>query len=130
MLFALLFCFRVNIMCTAVSTFCFQMLSPLLDPMINNIGRCLLTETPSLRWLWSGLYHCPILPFTRFNNSLVMGGLAFCLFLALPVYALSHFMLRKYGERTAERLRDTNIWRTVSATKLIRLYVQYQHAPK
>ena len=46
--------------------------APLLDPLLHRLGSAILTAE-SLYPLWSGL--APWAAFTRFNNTVVMGGL-------------------------------------------------------
>jgi uncharacterized protein (TIGR03546 family) len=55
-----------------------------LDAGIDALGLRVLRE-PSLKGLWTQMYNAPVLPWTRFYNSMVMGAsvLAFAL---LPVW--------------------------------------------
>ena len=45
----------------------------ILDPVFHAIGLSLL-EAPSLRPLWTGWYNTPLIPYTNFNNSVVLGS--------------------------------------------------------
>ena len=55
----------------------------LLDPLFHAIGLQLL-EAPSLRSLWTGWYNTPLIPYTNFNNTVVLGSVVGWLVLARP----------------------------------------------
>lgn len=65
----------------------------LLDPLLSRIGEFLLTE-PSLAGLWSTFYNVPLLPWTRFNNSMVLGAFALGLCL-IPLWAAFAWRFRR-----------------------------------
>ena len=46
----------------------------LLDPVFHAIGLQLL-EAPSLRAIWTDWYNTPLVPYTNFNNTVVLGSL-------------------------------------------------------
>ena len=45
----------------------------ILDPVFDRIGAGLLTA-PSLRPLWTSMYNTPLVPYTNFNNTVVLGS--------------------------------------------------------
>jgi uncharacterized protein (TIGR03546 family) len=49
----------------------------LLDPLFHAIGLQLL-QAPSLRALWTGWYNTPLVPYTNFNNTVVLGSVTAC----------------------------------------------------
>ena len=57
----------------------------ILDPVFHAIGLSLL-EAPSLRSLWTGWYNTPLMPYTNFNNSVVLGSVVAWLVLAVPIF--------------------------------------------
>src|SRR5918995_6908727 len=57
----------------------------LLDPLFDAIGLRLL-EAPSLRQLWTGWDNTPPLPYTNFNNTVVLGGVVGWLVMAVPIF--------------------------------------------
>lgn len=64
-----------------------------LDAGINALGLKILRE-PALGGIWAQLYNAPVVPWTRFNNSMMMGAtvLAFAL---LPLWIGLSFALRR-----------------------------------
>jgi len=64
-----------------------KILSPMLVYQIDKLGWYIL-HIDSFRPFFTSLYNMPFVPFTKFNNTLVMGGLAAGIILWLPVFFL------------------------------------------
>lgn len=126
----ILLIFRIHIGFTLISFLFFHALSVLTDPLFHQLGLSLLTETPGMQKLWAGLYHSPIVPFTGFNNSLVLGGGVVSSVLALPLFFISRLCVIQYGHAIARALINTTPWRMWAGTTLYRTYVRYQQSPK
>jgi uncharacterized protein (TIGR03546 family) len=64
-----------------------------VDRGIDALGLMVLRE-PALKGLWTQMYNAPVLPWTRFNNSMVMGAtvLAFAL---VPVWIGMSLTIRR-----------------------------------
>lgn len=78
----------------------FSLVTPLADPVFHVLGKSLL----GISWLrrgWTFLYHLPILPYLRFNNTVMLGATVFgCLFAAAIAggcYFLLHTQWRLLG---------------------------------
>src|SRR5437868_13068679 len=56
----------------------------LLDPIFDRIGLGLLTS-PTLRPLWTDLTNTPILSYTEFNKTVVLGSFVACLVSRVPI---------------------------------------------
>jgi uncharacterized protein (TIGR03546 family) len=56
-----------------------------VDGPAHRVGWALL-KAPALAGLWTALYDLPIVPLTRFNNTVVLGNLVFGAILFLPLY--------------------------------------------
>jgi len=119
-----LFLFRVNIAAALLSYALFLMVSFFLDPAFDKLGLAILTQA-GLKPLWVTFYNAPLIPFTRFNNTIVMGGLAISLILAVPLFFISRTLILNYREVVVRRFRASIVWRTWTATKLYRLYARY-----
>ncbi len=64
----------------------------LLDPVMNQVGNLLL-RAPQLAHFWTEMAKAPVLPWTHFNNSMVLG--AFLLgILTIPFWAYVAWNLR------------------------------------
>ena len=57
----------------------------MLDPVFHAIGLGLL-QAPSLRELWTSMYNTPLVPYTNFNNTIVLGSVVGWLALAVPIF--------------------------------------------
>src|SRR5689334_2469508 len=64
------FVVNINLAAMAVSTVIFKILSFGFDPLSNKIGFYFLAQVPGLKSLWTTLYNMPVLPYTRFNNTI------------------------------------------------------------
>jgi uncharacterized protein (TIGR03546 family) len=123
-LLAILF-FRVNIGAAMLSWGVFKILAYALDPLFHQIGLFLLTGVAFLQGLWTTLYNAPLVPYTRFNNSIVMGSLVFSLFAFYPVYWGGWFMVVKYRETWMERFNRLRIVQVFRASDLYKWYSRY-----
>ena len=79
---------RINLAVGLMSAFVFSWASMLLDPITHQIGEFLLTHA-SLQSLWTLMYDASVLPWTDFNNTVVLGSFVLGLGLFGPVYLLS-----------------------------------------
>jgi len=68
----------------------------------------------------------PIVPFTRFNNSVVMGSGIVAIVLSPVVFFASKFLVQKYREKVVARFKDTKILKVIKATSLYKWYYKYQ----
>jgi len=123
-LLALLF-FRVNISAALLSWMLFSVLAFVMDPLFHLFGLFLLTDVDALQGFWTALYNAPLIPYTRFNNSIVMGSLIFSLLAFFPVYLGSHIMVVKYRETIMERLNRWKILQVIKASGPYRWHTRY-----
>ncbi|MFP5490381.1 MAG: TIGR03546 family protein [Bacteriovoracia bacterium] len=124
LVFLCLFFFRIQIGAALLSAFFFKFIAFLLDPAFDLVGQWAL-ELPALQGFYTELYNMPIIPFTRFNNSIVMGAgiLAFCL---VPfVLAGSKWAIIKYRKSVVEKFRDTKLFKLWTKTALYQWYYKY-----
>lgn len=88
--FLLFFTLRLNKGMALLSATFFTPLGWAVDGLAHSIGLSLL-KAPALAVLWTALYDLPIVPLTRFNNTVVLGNLVLGLALFAPLYS---FFLR------------------------------------
>lgn len=108
---------RMNLFAVTVSTLFFWIVSWATAPLCHQIGIYVLTGTPGLLRYWAGLHHSPILPFTNFTNTVVMGSFILSTLLTIPMFLLFRRIgpgLYRSGERA---LRGTVIWERVRGSK-------------
>lgn len=120
----IIFVFRVQVGAAFLSAFFFKFVAFLFDYPAHVIGKATL-ETEALRPLFTNLYNMPLVPMTRFNNSIVMGSMLVS-FLLLP-FAFFAFraMILKYRETVVARFKGTKYWKAFTATKLYNWYCTY-----
>lgn len=123
-LLAILF-FRVNIGAAMLSWGVFKILAYALDPLFHPIGLFLLTGVAFLQGLWTTFYNAPLVPYTRFNNSIIMGSLVFSLLVFYPVYWGGRFIVVKYRETLMERFNRLRIVQVFRASDLYKWYSRY-----
>ena len=88
LLITILFAIKVNRGSGLASAFVFSWVGVLLDPLSHYIGGSILTMSalePTFVWL----SEMPLVPWTNFNNTVVMGSVVLGLFLFYPVYRAS-----------------------------------------
>ncbi len=122
--FLILFFFRIQIGAALVTAFFFKFIAFLLDPVFDAVGSRVL-EVESLQGVFTSLYNMPIIPFTRFNNSIVMGSAVVTFTLSPLVFIASQFFIVKYREIVVARFRTTRFWKAIEATKFYQWYYKY-----
>jgi uncharacterized protein (TIGR03546 family) len=113
---------RVNITSAILSMFAFDLIGYGVDPLSDWLGYAILTST-ALRPLWIETYNAAIIPFTRFNNTIVMGSFVISLILLYPIFRLAEYGVERYRSDLAAKFQQ---WRIVKAVKMTRFYKYYQ----
>jgi len=93
----------------------------LLDPVFDRIGASLL-RAPSLRPLWTSWYNTPLVPYTNFNNSVVLGSVVSWLVLAVPIFFAARWGVARYRATIGERVRRSKFYRAVTASQVYNWY--------
>lgn len=125
LIFLILFFFRIQIGAALVTAFFFKFVAFLLDPVFHMVGSKVL-EMESLRGFFTTLYNMPIIPFTRFNNSIVMGSAVVTFTLSPLVFIASQYFIVKYRELVVARFKNTKFWKAMEATKFYQWYYKYE----
>ncbi len=124
-IFLILFFFRIQIGAALLAAFFFKFVAFLLDPLFDVVGRKVL-EMGSLEPFFTKLYNMPLIPFTRFNNSIVMGSAVITFALSPIVFIISQRLIIKYRETVLARFKTTKFWKAVEATKFYQWYYKYE----
>ncbi len=124
LIFLILFFFRIQIGAALIMAFFFKFTAFLLDPIFHSVGKQVL-EMESLKGLFTTLYNIPLIPYTRFNNSIVMGSAVITFLLAPIVFLLSQYFIVKYREIVVARFKETKLWKALQATKFYQWYYKY-----
>ena len=93
----------------------------LLDPVFDRIGASLL-GAPSLRPLWTSWYNTPLVPYTNFNNTVVLGSVVAWLVLAVPIFFAARYGVARYRATIGERVRRSKLYQAVTASQAYNWY--------
>jgi uncharacterized protein (TIGR03546 family) len=93
----------------------------LLDPLFDWIGAGLLAAA-SLRPLWTTWYNAPLVPYTNFNNTVVLGSVVAWLALVGPIFVLARWGVARYRATLGERVRQSRFYKAVTASQAYNWY--------
>ena len=94
----------------------------LLDPLFDRIGGALLLQTPALTPLWTAWYNVPVVPYTGFNNTVVLGSFVGWLLLSVPIFFAARYGVVRYRATLGARVKQTRIYQMVTASKAYNVY--------
>jgi uncharacterized protein (TIGR03546 family) len=97
----------------------------LLDPVFHAIGLELL-EAAALRPMWTGFTNTPILPYTNFNNTVVLGSFVAWLVLTVPIFFAARYGITRYRATIGERVRQSRIYKAVTASQAYNFYRMFR----
>lgn len=124
LIFLLVLFFRIQIGAVFVSAFFFAFIAYLLDPVFHSVGQAVLTAN-GLQELFTTLYNMPIVPLTRFNNTIVMGSGVVAFALSPFVFFIAKYLVQKYRATVVARFKQTKFWKAIQATSLYKWYYTY-----
>ncbi len=107
-LFALTFLLKINLAMELLLLALLKPIAPLADGLLHRLGALVLTQ-PFLYEPFTVLYNLPLLSYTRFNNTLVMGGLIAGLALWVPVFLLFRRLVFLYRRKLREKLAGSRL---------------------
>lgn len=120
----LMLVFRVQFGAAFLSAFFFSFIAYLLDPIFHIIGDAVL-YAPSLQGLWTTLYNMPLVPLTKFNNTVVMGSGVVGFILFIPLFFLFRILVTKYREKVVAKFKETKFWKSFQLTSFYKWYCTY-----
>jgi len=125
-LILLLLCvlFRIQLGALLLGSFFFKLIAYMIDPVSDMLGRSVL-ESTALRPLFVELYNLPLVPLTRFNNSIIMGSGLIGFILAIPLFFVFKMMIEKYRATVVARVKGTKWWKAMQATAFFKWYATY-----
>jgi uncharacterized protein (TIGR03546 family) len=93
----------------------------LLDPVFDRIGASLL-QAPSLRPLWTSWYNTPLVPYTNFNNTVVLGSVIGWLVLTLPIFVAAKYGVARYRATIGARVQQSKFYKAITASQVYNWY--------
>ncbi len=97
----------------------------LLDPGFHAIGLSLLEE-PALRPMWTTFTNTPILPYTNFNNTVVLGSFIAWVVLFVPIFFAARYGITRYRATVGERVRQSRLYKAVTASQAYNIYRMFR----
>ena len=109
---------RINKGALMLFTALFSLLAPTLDNIFDNIGYYILT-IPQFQGTFATLINIPFVAFTKFNNTIVMGSLAFGLVLYIPLYIIARLFIFLWRNKIVPVLRKTKVAKVFSKIPIV-----------
>jgi uncharacterized protein (TIGR03546 family) len=124
LVFVCLLLFRIQMGAAFIAAFFFKFIAFLLDPVFHHVGLWAL-NIEALSPTYTTLYNMPIIPFTRFNNTIVMGSGIVAILLSPFIFVGSKWLVTKYRVAVVERFRETKLFKIWTKTSLYQWYYKY-----
>ncbi|MFO7891566.1 MAG: TIGR03546 family protein [bacterium] len=121
-LIILIILIKVNLSAVVFSLILYSLLGYFLDPVFHAIGFTLLVSFDFLQPVWVWLYNLPVAPFTRFNNTVVIGSLVCALIFLVPHYLLFKQLVVNYRTSWNTQIKKWKIIRMLQGNKLVQFY--------
>lgn len=120
----LFFALRLNKGLALLAAAFFTPLGWLADAPAHKIGLALL-KAPALASLWTALYDMPIVPLTRFNNTVVLGSLVIGLVLFAPLYFFFIRFVAWYNANLAAKVEKLKVVQWLKGLRIVQLYQEW-----
>ena len=108
-LFIISFFFRHNHGAKLLGMAIVKLFSPLLVMAVDFVGWQFL-NIEALQPAFTTMFNMPFVPFTKFNNTLVAGGLVGGLVLWLPSFFLFMALIPLYRKHVSEKIRNSKVF--------------------
>jgi len=117
-LFLLVFMMKIHLPSMGVALGIVKLLYPVLDGMVDGAGYFVL-QLDFLQRLFTTLYNASIVPFTRFNNTLVMGGLVIGIIAFVPMWFLFFYLVKLYRTKIHPKIAQSKFVKLLKKAPLI-----------
>ena len=111
-LFVIGFFTRLNLLTAFVTLGLGKLVIGFIDPFLDTAGFYILNIN-AFKGFFTWLYNLPVVPYTAFNNSLVMGGFAVSLLLAFPLWFLFRKAVILYRAKVRDRIKNSRFGKAV-----------------
>jgi uncharacterized protein (TIGR03546 family) len=125
LIFILLFFFRIQMGAAFTMAFFFAFIAYIFDPIFHDVGVMIL-EMDALQSTFVTLYNLPIVPFTKFYNTVVMGAGVVSIILAPIIFIISKKLIIKYRVTVLAKIQETKFFKAMQATSFYKWYAKYQ----
>ncbi len=115
---------RVNLTFFIISYPLFAMLGWLLSPWLTAVGEALL-QNPSLGSFWESFYNTLPGRWSGFYYTGVSGGLVVGVILAIMLFPVFQWLIKKYRETLYQKIQKTRIMMWLKASKFWQVYERF-----
>lgn len=119
LIFIVIMLFRVNLSSAFIGIALFSIIGFFIDPLLDKVGYLVLVDVSVLKSFYTWLYNLPIVPFTKFNNTVVMGSFIVGLILIIPNGILAKKGLIYYRKNFRDKVAELKVVKLLSATMKI-----------
>lgn len=112
---------HVNIGTAILSFLVFSGFAYLFDPIFHSLGYYLLTQVGFFNNIWRSFYNNPVIVFTRYNNTVVLGSLLSALVLFIPVYFSFKKFVYFYRDKLEPKIQKWKIVKIIKGTKFYKI---------
>ena len=117
-LFVVTFLLKINIAGELLFLALFKLLAPLADGLLHRLGALILNQ-PALAGGFTAAYNLPVLPLSRFNNTVVMGGLIAGLLLWIPVFLLFRWLVILYRRSLRDKIAGSRLVKALGRIPIV-----------
>jgi uncharacterized protein (TIGR03546 family) len=96
----------------------FKLIAFIFDPALDALGYVILT-TPALQNLFIEMANTPLVPWTRYNETLVMGGLVGGILAFIPTVVLSILLIKVWRNKLHALLVNSKIYKAFMSWPVI-----------
>lgn len=114
--------FNVNLTMVGLGAIVTSLLTLALDPVLDTFGYYILSDIPALTGLFTHMYNSTFWMLTRFNNSLVMGGTALGILLAIPLFLVFRQLVILIRSKVIYKLGDTKLAKWIRKSWIYGIY--------
>ncbi|MFH1783884.1 MAG: TIGR03546 family protein [bacterium] len=126
LIFFLIIVLNVNIGAAFFGMLIFAIVGACTDPIAHWIGYYLLVTAGSLTPIWSSLYNMPIVPFTKFNNTVMLGSMVISLVLFVPILLGFKKFIIFYRKSLQEKVLKWKVVTIIKSTGIFKLYIRFR----
>ena len=107
-LLVIVFLLKVHLASALIVMAAGKLIVRLADPLLEAVGLFILNQE-ALAPLFTSMTNTPLLPYTSFNHSLVMGGFAAGILLWVPVFLLFIPLVKAYRNTLRPKLAESRL---------------------
>jgi uncharacterized protein (TIGR03546 family) len=117
-LFIVTFFLKIHLGAELLFLALFKLPAPLADGLLHRLGLLVLSRQ-GLTGFFTRAYNLPLLPLSRFNNTVVMGGLIAGIVLWVPAFFLMRRLVVLYRRRWREKIAGSRLVKALGRVPLI-----------